>query len=169
MCPRRDAAAPRAARVVATAGAQIDAALDDVECAVSELVDTCLAIAGAARAPGSDRMELERRARRAIQVLQFHDRLCQRLGHVRETLDTTSRLLSSPAWASADWDALDARLRAGARGVAPEEFAPDGAPGEVTPEGGPGEVAPRGAPGDLTPPREPGTNRAPGPGDAELF
>lgn len=89
------------ATLLALAAAQLDVAIRETEAPVAVLAD-----AVASMGAGST-------ARAAATALQFHDRLVQKLGHVRDTLASLAAYADRPAAgiAATDWQTLRAAIR----------------------------------------------------------
>lgn len=110
--------------------AQTDGALTDCDAAIERLLEAFTTIVEdsqwlrrkAEAMVGQDPQaaaELDMRSNRlvtkanaAIQALQFHDRLTQRLGHVRHSLSSLGELVTDPERSSRqeDWQELHSRL-----------------------------------------------------------
>ena len=110
--------------------AQTEGALTDCDAAIERLLEAFATIVEdsqwlrrkAETMAGKDRQaaaELDMRSHRlvtkanaAIQALQFHDRLTQRLDHVRHSLSSLGELVTDPGRSSRqeDWQALFERL-----------------------------------------------------------
>lgn len=138
MCPQRDPtfSSPEALKAAETSNmlklcaAQTEGALTDCDAAIERLLEAFTTIVEdsqwlrrkAETMAGKDSQaaaELDMRSHRlvtkanaAIQALQFHDRLTQRLDHVRHSLSSLGELVTDPHRSSRqeDWQALYARL-----------------------------------------------------------
>jgi len=102
--PRTDenGAEPELVGLLGLAASQIEVALRESAAPVAELGNV---IAGLGDTPA---------ARTAATALQFHDRLSQRLTHVRDTLAALAEFLSAPGerTLATDWEQLRADIRA---------------------------------------------------------
>lgn len=109
--------------------AQIDGALADCDAAIERLLEAFTTIVedsqwlrrkAEAMASGSQAaaeldmrsLRLATKANAAIQALQFHDRLTQRLGHVKLSLESLGDIVTDPARNARpeEWQELHARL-----------------------------------------------------------
>jgi hypothetical protein len=137
MSPQREPipGSPAALQAVETSNmlklcaAQIDGALADCDAAIERLLEAFSTIVedsqwlrskSAALAAGSQAaaevdmrsLRLANKANAAIQALQFHDRLTQRLGHVKLSLDSLGEIVTDPNRSARpeDWQELHTRL-----------------------------------------------------------
>ena len=138
MSPERDptCSSPEALQAAETANmvklcaAQTDGALSDCDAAIERLLEAFTtivedsqwlrrkaeALAGrdsqAAAELDLRSLRLVTQANAAIQALQFHDRLTQRLGHVRHSLTSLGEFVTDPGRSGReeDWQELHARL-----------------------------------------------------------
>jgi hypothetical protein len=95
------AADPELARLLGLVASQIEVALREAEAPVAELAAFVARLGATAVAPT------------AATALQFHDRLTQRLTHVRDTLAALARFLGERAQRGPgdDWDNLRRAIR----------------------------------------------------------
>lgn len=89
MAPPDDTAANPTTALLHAACAELGAAMDEADARVAELLDLVFAIARVADARCD--ADLHARTRRAIELLQYQDRLAQRVASVRDGLADAAR------------------------------------------------------------------------------